>query len=405
MGRRAKQTVAWGKRAIEQLPTPRESRATYSHKSITGLSVVVTGSGRRTFYFRYWLNGRQERERLGEFPAMTPQAALDRVGEIARVIATGQSPADKRRKDRASSTLREFWHDRFLPHLAHAGRRPRTIGQYRDTWKNHIGPALGHKKLNQIKRRDVLEMHEESGARAPRAANLALAVLRSALNYAVDREILEANPCDRIRKHPERPKERHLSPAEIARLYQVLASEPDRDLHDVIKLALLTGARRGNLLSMRWQDINLPARLWTVPQAQTKTGKTYVISLTPEAAAILQRRAEEAEDGAVHVFPGRVVGQPISNIKRGWTRVRAAAGLEDVRFHDLRHTLASLMINAGASLPVVGKQLGHANNTTTSRYAHLVQDTVADAVERATAGLEPLRDPLQIEANVTPVKK
>jgi integrase len=401
MGRKARRTVSWGKRAIAELPKPETGRDVYAHARVQGLQLVVTDKGARIFYWRFrTLDGRQERVRLGDFPAMTPQAAVDavqgrketadtpRLVGLAERVAQGENPAAKRREARKIPTLESFWTDTFLPHLRHAGRRERTLQQYQDTWRNHLEKPLGRKRLHHITRRDVVEMHNASGQRAPRAANLALAVLRSMLNHARDREILEgANPCDRVRKFPERARERYLTEAEIARLYQALEADPDTDLHDIVKLLLLTGARRGNVLSMRWADVDPATGVWTVPQAATKTHKVYRIRLTRGALAILQRRRQMAEKGAVYVFPGRRPGTHVSGIKRGWGRVRAAAGLHDVRLHDLRHTTASLMINSGASLAVVGAQLGHANQGTTARYAHLVQDTVAEALERATAGI------------------
>jgi integrase len=156
-------------------------------------------------------------------------------------------------------------------------------------------------------------------------------------------------------------------------------------LGDFFLLAILTGARRSNLQAMRWQDVNLERAVWTIPK--TKNGLPQTIPLPPEAVAILEHRKAEAIHRETFVFPGPGKTGHLMEPKRAWDAVLKAAGIEDLRIHDLRRTLGSWQARQGASLAIIGKSLGHRTHQATAIYARLDLDPVRQSVESATAAM------------------
>ena len=168
-----------------------------------------------------------------------------------------------------------------------------------------------------------------------------------------------------------------MSPAEVERLVKVLVEWPDRESANAIMLALLTGARRNELLLATWDQFDLEAGVWVKPSAHTKQKRTHRVPLSPRALELLtSMRAEQPFE--VFVFPTRAK----LGIRTPWERIRAAADLDDVRFHDLRHSYASLLVNDGVELLTVGRLLGHTQMQTTARYSHLADETLREATGR-----------------------
>jgi integrase len=205
------------------------------------------------------------------------------------------------------------------------------------------------------------------------------------LNYSVDKGYLEANPATRLRKYTEESRDRFVEADEFPRFWTALEAEPNEKLRDYFKIALFTGQRRGNVLSMRWEDINLDSATWTIPK--TKTGK-HSVPLTVAAVEILKRRREEAAEDAVYVFPSRQHGcGHLVEPTPVWRSILKRAGIENLRIHDLRRSMGSWQAITNASLPIIGKTLGHSQAQTTSGYARLSSDPVRAAMETATAAM------------------
>ena len=153
---------------------------------------------------------------------------------------------------------------------------------------------------------------------------------------------------------------------------------------NAIRLLLLTGARRGELLAAQWSDVDLEAGIWTKPGATTKQRTEHRVPLSAAARTLLAKMRSQADDGAEYVFPARGGGHR-PHVNAAWIAARKAAKLNGVRLHDLRHTYASVLASAGLSLPVIGALLGHATPITTHRYSHLFDDPLRAATERASA--------------------
>ena len=195
------------------------------------------------------------------------------------------------------------------------------------------------------------------------------------------------NPCRFVVKYRERKRERFLSDDEFDRLGRVLnemENEGTLSPHvtAVLRLLMLTGCRRNEILTLRWSDVDLDAG--ELRLADTKTG-ARTVSLSPPAVKVLANLQRVPDNP--WVIPGRKPGERLSGIGAQWYRVRERAGLEDVRLHDLRHSWASRALALGESLPMIGRLLGHSQVETTARYAHLARDSVHDAAARIAASI------------------
>ena len=190
---------------------------------------------------------------------------------------------------------------------------------------------------------------------------------------------------NRIREVPRRrfsnARERFLSAKEAERLFKALDASESPQLKSIVTLLLLTGARKTELLTAEWRHVDLERRAWFIPT--TKTGKPRYVPLSQAAMDVIE--ALPRWDGCPWLLPNPGTLKPYTDIKHPWENVRAAAGLDDLRIHDLRHSAASFMINAGVDLFAVGKILGHADHQSTMRYSHLANDTLMKAVEAGAA--------------------
>jgi integrase len=189
------------------------------------------------------------------------------------------------------------------------------------------------------------------------------------------------NPAQRLRLFREHKRERYLTPEELQKVNAALLEEPDWRWRAYFPLALMLGTRKSELLSMRWADIDWNARTWRIPE--TKAGNSHLLPLPTSATEIL--KVLPSRDQSKWVFPGEGATGHIVEPAKAWQRVRARAGVPDVRIHDLRHTLASWLVAQGYNLPLVGRTLNHTQAATTARYAHLALDPVREALEQTAA--------------------
>lgn len=237
-----------------------------------------------------------------------------------------------------------------------------------------------------ITRQDIAAVHvaiTKAGHGA--TANRVLALVSSIFGRGIEFSIIETNPARGIRRNTETSRERFLQSGELPRFFQALADEENDTMRDYFLLSLLTGARRANVLSMAWRDVSLERAEWRV--GMTKNGTPQTVALSPEAATILLSRKETAMEGALFVFPGSGACGHLAEPKKGWKRVLARAGLDNLRIHDLRRTLGSWQAKTGASLAIIGKSLNHKNQATTAIYARLDLDPVRQSVNTATSAM------------------
>jgi integrase len=319
-------------------------------------------------------SGRQQRwHTIGRHGApWTPETARAEALRVLGEVAKGGDPAGAKAVAKAAPTVTELA-TRFLAEHAEAKRKPRTAQEYRRLIEKVILPALGWKRVADVTRQDIARLHHAKRA-TPIEANRTLALLSVLFTFAERQGERPdgSNPCRHVERFPQRCRERFLSADELARLGDTLAAYRGSPYHPAtIKLLVFTGARLGGVLGLRWEWIDLQRGEVRLPDS--KTG-AKTVHLPPPALEVLAG------------LP-RIEGQPyVLGAKRGttfiekpWRVIRAAAGLTDVRLHDLRHAFASVAASAGMGLPIIGKMLGHTQAATTARYAHLASDPVKQA--------------------------
>jgi integrase len=369
---------------LRQLPTPeRGNKLTYDD-AVKGFAARVTAAGGRAFILNYRrkLDGRERRLTIGSFPDWSTTAAREEAKRLKRAIDGGADPVGEQEDTRTAPTVAHlatrFERD-YLPR-----KRPSTQRVYRQQIQTDILPALGRMKVAAVSHADVDGFHHRLSARAPTHANRTIAVLSRMLSLAVRWGWRADNPCRGIERNQEAKRTRYLTGPEIARLSQALDELRDQNAANAVRLLLLTGARQGELLSARWADIDLEAAVWVKPGATTKQRTEHRVPLSAAAVQLLTEMRAQADDDAVYIFPARGGGHR-PHLNEAWIRVRKAARLEGVHLHDLRHAYASILASAGLSLPVIGALLGHSTAATTHRYAHLFDDPLRQATERAAA--------------------
>jgi integrase len=238
-------------------------------------------------------------------------------------------------------------------------------------------------KVAGVSYADIDALHRKISARAPVHANRVLALLSRMFSLAIRWGLRSDNPVKGVERNQEHKRQRYLTGAELARLTTALAELRDQGAANVVRLALLTGCRRGEALAARWADFELAAGVWTKPGATTKQKTTHRVPLSAAACQLLAEMKAQAGDSE-WLFPARFTPHRL-DIDDAWAILRKTAGIPDVRLHDVRHTFASVLASSGLSLPIIGQLLGHTTAQTTLRYSHLLDDPLRAATERAAA--------------------
>ena len=204
-------------------------------------------------------------------------------------------------------------------------------------------------------------------------------------NLAIRWEYRADNPVTGLVFNPEPPRHRYLTEDEIRRLTAVLADHPNRRCANVIRLLLLTGARKGEVMKATWDQFDLEGGVWTKPSSHTKQRREHRVPLSAAVVALLRGIREGQPRFCRFVFPGDPPDHALTEISTFWEGVRRKADIPDVRMHDLRHTYASILVSSGLSLPIIGALLGHTQPQTTARYSHLFDHPLREATERVSA--------------------
>ena len=373
-----------GRRYVGKDGRERFSRYVVWDSEIPGFGLRVTPAGHKSFVLSYRVHGRKKLMKLGVFGQITLAQARKKARRELGTIADGGDPLkarrEKRAKDASSMTMTELvdlYKELHLPKL-----KPSTRKGYRVALNQDILPALGNRRVDSIQQQDVARLHLARRS-TPGAANTTLTVLSGLFTLAQAHGLREqgSNPCRGVKRFRQNNRERFLSFEEIERLGQALdVVEQDKSVHPssilAIRLLLLTGARKSEILNLRWEEVSFERRCLRL--MDSKTGEKTILLSAP--ALELLSKAPRVE-GNPHVCFGEVEGQPFKNLYHGWMRVCELAELEDVRIHDLRHSFASVGAIGGWSLPMIGALLGHRKAETTARYAHLSESPVHEAAE------------------------
>ena len=358
--------------AIDRLH-PRAREYTVWDGNVSGLGVRVRPTGGKTWVMLEVTEARTRRVSLGPVSTLT-------VGEARRAChgrRASPETAEPARPAGAVPMFRDFvegdWKEARFERW-----KPTTRKTYSHLLDTRLFPAFGKKRLDRITAAEVRRWFDDFSRSAPGNANSALKLLRSLLNCAVGRGHLETNPARGIAPNRRPKMTRFLSREEIARLHRALdlrTGEGSRPQAEIIRLLLLTGCRRGEIVGLRWSEVQADGLVL----ANTKTGPRKV-PLNAQARAILDRQPRTKSP---FVFPSPLdPSRPRSGELSLWYRVRRQTGIKDVRLHDLRHTHASHAVMNGVPVPVVARLLGHSSTRMTLRYVHLGDRDIEAAAER-----------------------
>lgn len=379
-------------RGIEALPVPKRKRATYYDVMTTGLGILLQpGSDHRAFFWFRRVQGRPTWKTIGPFPDLTVDQARTKAAEwnslLGRWKADNYQGPNPLESPRGELTLGALFEDYLARHVKQRALRPEKAEQYA-RWQ--FGKYLARwreRKLSTIRRTDVMDLKAELAEQSGQvSSNRVLQLLRAVFNFGIDTELWDGeNPAARPKLFPEQERERFIEADEMPRLFAALKTEPNPDVVDYVNLSLWTGARKSDVLSMAWKDIALADNKWTVPLP--KSGTPYAIPLTPEARSIIEKRQKRNGDSP-WVFPSPTSKSGhIVSLKGRWNALVKRAGISNLRQHDLRRTLGSWQAAGGASLPIIGKSLGHKSVAATAIYSRLDLDPVRKSVKAATKAM------------------
>jgi integrase len=375
---------------VKRAPLPPSDNWIIYDTEVAGFGLRCTAGGARSFILNYRTRGGKERRyTIGDATTWNVAAARKVAKEIRRKLPDGYDPLGVIQAERDAKTVAGMCTRFIEDHLPEL--RAKTATDYRSMIGWEILPAIGKLKLVDVKPDDIDGLHRKisrghGGHKArPYRANRVAALLSKMFGLAVHRwQWLSANPVRGLQRNQEAKRERYLVNGELQRLSQALAVHSDRQAVNIIRLLLLTGARKSEVFAMRWADLNLTEGTWTKPASTTKQKKTHTTPLSAPARQLLSELSESAETTAEYVFPGRWGGHR-TEIRRAWRELCRAANIKGVRLHDLRHSYASQLASSGFSLPVIGALLGHSQPATTARYAHLFDEVTRQATERVGA--------------------
>jgi integrase len=367
---------------------------------LPGFGVRVKPSGHKSFLVQYREGRRTRRVTLGACSIFKLEQARERARRMLVAAKDGKSPAAERDAAKTALAVRELT-ERYLTEYAAERKKPRSVAEDRRNIDNHILPLLGQQLVKDVSRADIERFmskvkaggtarDEKIGPRArrlvrggPIAANRCYALLSKMMNLAERWGIRPdaSNPCRHIEKNRERRRERFLSADELGRLGKALAEAESTataapSAIAAIRLLIFTGARKSEILTARWENFDAEYRCLRLPDS--KTG-AKVLQLNSPALEVLARLPRD--DTSPWIVPAHDLSRPLVDLEKPWQRIRAKAGLPNVRLHDLRHSFASAAAAHGLSLHMIGALLGHSQPATTARYAHLAADPLRQAAD------------------------
>jgi len=370
--------ISFTKKALENLPLPADGkRAYFWDTQIRGLSLDVTSKGSKTFYIRRTVNYKRQQVLIGSFPALSIEQARAKALELANQIAMGEDLAERKQLRAKELTLGELFEEYLREHarvkcLA-AKEIEAVFRRYLSDWK---GRKLSTIRVSEVQAR-MNYIGRENGQTA---ANHTLTYAKAAINWCLKNGITKAsNPWLSISKFKLNSRKRFLKPEEMKRFFSALQSMSNTEVRDYVLLSLFTGARQANVLSMRWDQIDMELGIWTI--SRTKSGDSQIVPLTVNAISLLMDRFDAKQ--SEWVFPGPGKTGHLVEPKKAWYGLLKAAEIPDLRMHDLRRTLGSYMAMGNQSLPTIGEALGHKSPSATQIYSQFANDPVRKAMQKA----------------------
>ncbi len=398
MAKNANNRIKLTKKNVESIPFPPESanaRRSYQDTEDRYLHLVVTRTVRSWRYIRK-IGGRGGRMRfitLGHYPNMTPDQARKASELVSADFTKGIDPGEERKINRTIPT----WEQLFEWYLENHAKPHKRTWKYDVDMESLYCQAWRSRRHSDISTDVVTRWHKHLGqTKGKHQADRVLAMVKTVFSKAIAADVIQGrNPAAHVTKFfsstDEYSRDRHLDGGEIGRLLKTLTAYHDQDIADFFMVLLFTGARKSNVMAMRWDDMNqrTPDRAaWTIPAPQSKNKAPMVVQIVEPVISILNRRYENRRSDE-WVFPSRngAKSKHLTEPKKAWATICEQADLKDVRMHDLRRTLGSWQASLGTSLQIIGKSLGHRSTKSTEIYARLDVDPVRASVAAAAAAM------------------
>lgn len=342
-------------------------------------------SGSGTYALRFTdASGRQRQYKIGRFGEITTDQARKAAAKLRAEVVLGGNPQAEKQEKKAIG----LYSDLAKLHHEHAVGYIKSHGATEMILRLHILPRWGKVRLDEIKPQDISKWLADkvSAGLAPSTAERIRVTFNRSFELGNRFEIAgaEVNPVKKVtRLRFNNARSRFLSPQEAARLHKAASESENTQLASIVALLLLTGARKMELLNAKWQDFDLDRRSWLIPD--TKNGSSRNVPLSEQAVAIIEQlpRWDKVES----LIPNPKTLKPYNTIKRAWNSTRIAAGMPDLRIHDLRHSFCSSSVASGVDLYIIGKIVGHKDYKSTQRYSHVANSDLLKAVEKSAANL------------------
>lgn len=362
-------------RLIDATRPPSRGQIFLRDSEIVGLALRLTAGDARTFVFEVRVRGRMRRITLGAYPALPVAAARNKATTMRAAIIDGRDPAEERQEARREATFADLAH-KYIERHAKPHRRSWPTDEGR--LKRHLS-GWNARRLSSITSADVERLkHAIAEASGPVEANRTLSLLRTMFGRARLWGLFKGDsPTLGIKLFPEQKRDRFLGRDELKRVLDAIAADPNPYWQGFFKLSLLLGTRKGELLSARWDDIDLKERVWRIPT--TKSGRPHRLPLPGPAMAILLDLPSRGASS--FVFPSWGSSGHLAEAVMAWSRIRERAKVPDVRIHDLRRTLGSWLAASGFGLPLIGRVLNHTSPASTAIYARMDLEPLRDALE------------------------
>lgn len=356
------------------LPPPGE-RMDVHDTGVNNLTVRVTAAGVKRFYVMKRTGRNTTRISLGTYPVMSIEAARKKALTILAEIST--SGVETLRQGKPAEVMLDDLLTQYLE--GHAKRNCARWNEAAANFERYYGDWKARRATDISIREARKRMDEIADRHGKHAANRSLNDVRAAVNWCIEHELFAGeNPWNHVSSVRTESRERFITPEEMPKFLEAVYQAEDTT-RDFILMCLFTGARKTNVMTMRWEQIDFDLKAWRIPK--TKSGTSHIVPLTQRALEILHARHKDHASG--WVFPGTATDGHIPEPNRSWHKVLQVAGIADLRVHDLRRTHASYMAMSGQSLPMIGKVLGHKSPTATQVYARLALTPVKEAMETA----------------------
>ncbi|WP_296720975.1 site-specific integrase [Erythrobacter sp.] len=360
----------------------RKKKVDYYDKELKGFVLEVRASGGKSYYLRYAEpNGRQRQLLIGGWQDVTFAAAKKKAQRLRSEVVLGGDPLGDRKRTRLVPTYAEL----ARQHIDHAKTYQKRPENTASVITIHLVPRWGKHRLDEIKPQDISKwLGQKRETLAPATVEKLRVTLGRTFELARQWNLpgAEINPVRSVPRFQfDNARDHYLTATEVERLLYHADRSLNPRLGAIVRLLLLTGARKSELLTAEWRHVDLERRAWLIPDS--KTGKARYVPLSGEAVKVIEGLPRLKDCAYMLANPN--TKKPYTGLKNPWDTVRTKANLNNLRIHDLRHSAASFLINSNVELFTVGKILGHADFKSTMRYSHLANDTLMAAVEAGAA--------------------